>query len=365
MVVYFNCRDRDRNLSFRSTGRLPTQLFVVEDIMESQLPSIVLVIKASVRQRREATEVELLRREARKQATIERNRQKRIAAGLPPEPVSFAERARLRAEREKLPGKRELNRLEKEFAASIGIRWCGTCKAWTAATEFYKGSVRCKKHDVRVTGKTMSELRAEQAAKREAARLAMVAKREACEEAAAMRKLTLYWNKTVKPLFWKLTADERKEQSRAWSREYKRRKTMERTMEREGLSTEEEYAEYLAKRYDIRCARMKSMSLEELEAYRKEKRRIRDQWRTYRKSIKAGYSACGGRIPVGWLQQQRESQDHLCALCWEPLGEAVEIDHIIPIKYGGENTPENLQITHPACNQQKNDKLIVNFVQTG
>lgn len=43
----------------------------------------------------------------------------------------------------------------------------------------------------------------------------------------------------------------------------------------------------------------------------------------------------------------------LCQICFEPFGADVHFDHIIPLALGGPHTEDNLQATHPRCNQKK------------
>jgi 5-methylcytosine-specific restriction endonuclease McrA len=47
-----------------------------------------------------------------------------------------------------------------------------------------------------------------------------------------------------------------------------------------------------------------------------------------------------------------ESEGRLCDICGEVVaeGEIVSIDHIIPWRYGGPSTSENLRGTHAICN---------------
>jgi hypothetical protein len=94
------------------------------------------------------------------------------------------------------------------------------------------------------------------------------------------------------------------------------------------------------------------------EEHHQERRRIRNQWRNYRKQLKAGMGANGGRIPKGWMKSQHDAQDGRCALCLEPLDEKFEIDHIIPVHLGGPNEAWNLQLTHAKCNATKNGKFV-------
>jgi 5-methylcytosine-specific restriction endonuclease McrA len=43
-----------------------------------------------------------------------------------------------------------------------------------------------------------------------------------------------------------------------------------------------------------------------------------------------------------------------CQICKRPIGDGKwEIDHIIPLSKGGDDTPDNWQLAHPSCNRAK------------
>lgn len=47
----------------------------------------------------------------------------------------------------------------------------------------------------------------------------------------------------------------------------------------------------------------------------------------------------------------------LCGICDNLLNDSYEIDHIMPLKHGGEHKAENLQLTHKKCNRIKKDRI--------
>jgi 5-methylcytosine-specific restriction endonuclease McrA len=53
------------------------------------------------------------------------------------------------------------------------------------------------------------------------------------------------------------------------------------------------------------------------------------------------------------INGMREEQSGLCSLCGEPLDGAEEVDHKVPVAYGGGNERTNLQLAHKGCNRQK------------
>lgn len=116
-----------------------------------------------------------------------------------------------------------------------------------------------------------------------------------------------------------------------------------------GFSTIEEYQQWIASKPHPR---------KKSEEHHVEKNRIRDQWRNYRKRVKAGMSANGGRIPYGWFNDQLHHQKHCCVICTTPFDDGdVEIDHIVPVSRGGPNVAWNLQLVCSTCNQSKADKM--------
>lgn len=53
-----------------------------------------------------------------------------------------------------------------------------------------------------------------------------------------------------------------------------------------------------------------------------------------------------------------------CAYCRIRVGDAYDVDHIIPISKGGMNTKDNIQITCGKCNGKKHNKDPVDFAQS-
>jgi 5-methylcytosine-specific restriction endonuclease McrA len=57
---------------------------------------------------------------------------------------------------------------------------------------------------------------------------------------------------------------------------------------------------------------------------------------------------------VSVMEELRDEQLGLCALCGESLGiDGTEVDHKIPFCYGGGNERGNIQLAHAACNRSK------------
>lgn len=57
-------------------------------------------------------------------------------------------------------------------------------------------------------------------------------------------------------------------------------------------------------------------------------------------------------------------QQRKCPVCIFEIGEKYEIDHIMPLALGGENTPRNIQILHVSCNRSKHARHPVEFMRS-
>lgn len=122
-----------------------------------------------------------------------------------------------------------------------------------------------------------------------------------------------------------------------------------RNMLKAGFFTLDAYDAWLANKFRNHHPLKKSKE------HHTEMNRIRNQWRNYRKQVKVGMSANGGRIPAGWVKKRTTEQRGACYYCKADLGEKFEIDHIIPVSKGGPNELWNLQILCVTCNSQKSD----------
>lgn len=65
----------------------------------------------------------------------------------------------------------------------------------------------------------------------------------------------------------------------------------------------------------------------------------------------------------GDIQILRLVQKNLCAVCRCDLGNTHHVDHIVPLKLGGGNRKENIQLLCPTCNCQKGAKHPIDFMQ--
>ncbi len=64
-----------------------------------------------------------------------------------------------------------------------------------------------------------------------------------------------------------------------------------------------------------------------------------------------------GQITAEDIRKQYKSQKGLCWWCSISVEGNYHVDHVIPLKRGGRNTPGNTVISCPPCNTRKRDKL--------
>lgn len=72
----------------------------------------------------------------------------------------------------------------------------------------------------------------------------------------------------------------------------------------------------------------------------------------------------GGKLSTDIIQRLHKIQKGKCACCSQPLGSEYHLDHIMPIKLGGSNTDENMQLLSKRCNLQKSAKHPIDFMQS-
>lgn len=65
------------------------------------------------------------------------------------------------------------------------------------------------------------------------------------------------------------------------------------------------------------------------------------------------------------IQRQYQAQKGKCYYCQCKVGDNYHVDHVIPLARGGSNSPENLVISCPNCNQSKGAKLPSEWAQGG
>jgi len=86
--------------------------------------------------------------------------------------------------------------------------------------------------------------------------------------------------------------------------------------------------------------------------------------RTRNQNRRARKIAAGGRLSQGLAEKLFKSQRGLCPCCGSPLGTNYHLDHIVPLKLGGPNSDDNMQLLRQQCNNQKGAKHPVDFMQS-
>lgn len=72
----------------------------------------------------------------------------------------------------------------------------------------------------------------------------------------------------------------------------------------------------------------------------------------------------GLRNPIRVVNMLLVLQKNKCAICRVDIAKSFHIDHVMPLKLGGDNLPNNLQLLCPSCNGHKKDKHPVDFMQS-
>lgn len=65
------------------------------------------------------------------------------------------------------------------------------------------------------------------------------------------------------------------------------------------------------------------------------------------------------------VKRQYKAQKGQCYYCKAPVGDAYQVDHVVPLSRGGSNGPENIVIACPFCNQSKGNKLPHEWAEGG
>ena len=86
--------------------------------------------------------------------------------------------------------------------------------------------------------------------------------------------------------------------------------------------------------------------------------------RRYTQNRRALKLANGGVLSRGLSAKLLTLQKGKCACCKQPLGSKYHLDHIMPLALGGTNSDSNIQLLHPACNQQKHAQHPIEFMQS-
>lgn len=79
---------------------------------------------------------------------------------------------------------------------------------------------------------------------------------------------------------------------------------------------------------------------------------------------RAKIRSTGETLSKGIVEKLFKLQKGMCPCCTMPLGDNYHLDHIVPLFLGGSNTDANVQLLRQRCNNQKNKKHPVDFMQS-
>jgi hypothetical protein len=79
----------------------------------------------------------------------------------------------------------------------------------------------------------------------------------------------------------------------------------------------------------------------------------KEKHRVYSKNRKAALRGSSGKFTVKDVRKILDMQNGVCAACNTDIINNFHVDHIMPIKLGGTNYPDNIQLLCPPCNLSK------------
>jgi 5-methylcytosine-specific restriction endonuclease McrA len=93
------------------------------------------------------------------------------------------------------------------------------------------------------------------------------------------------------------------------------------------------------------------------EAGRQWRKNNREQSRACINRYRARKVSAPGSYSADDVKLQYAAQRGKCWWCGKKVGTTYHVDHVIPLRRGGTNYPENIVIACPPCNSSKRDKL--------
>lgn len=91
----------------------------------------------------------------------------------------------------------------------------------------------------------------------------------------------------------------------------------------------------------------------------------RDRMLIHLQNRRAKVRSIGGKLSIGLKEKLFMLQKGKCACCKADLSKKTpHLDHRMPIALGGSNTDDNIQLLCSKCNQSKNAKHPVDFMQS-
>jgi 5-methylcytosine-specific restriction endonuclease McrA len=100
-----------------------------------------------------------------------------------------------------------------------------------------------------------------------------------------------------------------------------------------------------------------------LASKRRQYARNPQKWRFWKANYLAALRGAAGKHTAAEVRARLEEQCHLCAYCLAPMTDGHEVEHVIPVARGGSNDIDNIVCACPTCNNSKNDRTILEYLQ--
>jgi 5-methylcytosine-specific restriction endonuclease McrA len=124
----------------------------------------------------------------------------------------------------------------------------------------------------------------------------------------------------------------------------------------------EYYKETHKKYYEANKDRYKQWAKQYREANKDHHRIIKRLARSRRRAIER---SAGGKYTEDDVRAMYKRQKGKCYYCGEKVGKKYHVDHVVPLSRGGSNSPDNLVIACPYCNDSKGTKLVHEWEKGG
>lgn len=87
------------------------------------------------------------------------------------------------------------------------------------------------------------------------------------------------------------------------------------------------------------------------------------KWLFHGRNRRAKLAGAAGNHSRSEILDRLKEQCGLCAYCLRSMGDDFEVEHVTPISRGGSNDIDNIVLACPGCNNSKNDRTILEFLQ--
>jgi len=127
--------------------------------------------------------------------------------------------------------------------------------------------------------------------------------------------------------------------------------------------------ESFIKHWNANYEKSKQKAKEWVQNNREKSRKIKADWAKRnpeyvktRKKLRTHGSI--GIVSKGIIEKLYKLQRGKCPCCGLPLGDDYHMDHIMPVKLGGLNVDNNIQLLRAKCNLQKSAKHPIDYMQS-